>query len=948
MKNKINIRSIVRLTLYSLLFLGTANVPYGCADGLDLPTPPASDQLAEAGYITLSLTCGNHVTRAEEEPGIELYNENVIKSVTLCLSPSAGDRTDADVPAFMQTFTDIEAEGKAILRIPLTMELATRLFNENNSMSCRIFAAVNVDPGDAKTVEQLRNLVIGSEFSTKRIQDSFAMDGDGIVEYTPSGNYAVGNVQLKRSAAKITLGLKVDTEVSEEVNGETIKWNPNLEGMRVRLVQGVGTSTLDPSPSVDMDPDMYFNSDDDLMYTFEETDANGEYNLIQSIPLYTYPNKWTDRIDEKHGTFLLLSVPWTSDGGATYRTCYYHVPIIPFDKFELVRNISYHVNLHVGVLGSFVPEEPFEVEGEYYVAEWGTEDIEVDIKDYRYLVVDQNDYVVNNENSTSIPFYTSHETVVTDVKMTFYRYNFTDQGSEFAVTISKEQNEASLNKGEAIYTCDFDNKDDILTLSHDLNIWVPYNSNNQEVSLTKGLQTGAINGVRDASGRYFLDDNSQSKAALQAVLNTIEYYKKSADEEYSRIIYEVTVQHRDVADGSSGIDKNLYKETVRITQYPGMYITAVQNYSGLLGTSWASGAAGNTQISGNYLSTTTYNVINRPSFWDNTRPTGVTANQWNTWSQAEKNNFYVAYNAANWNYSLGLSSTYGNWNPNLYLVTVTQLKSGTQYIIGDPRSYNINNFLSNDNVDDENLTVWNGDYYYWQKANGRGPESSNYFGVGAKNPMNRQFTGFSTTYWMEYAVPGFINAPALNEVSNRQLRYYYPTREDMSNQNTIAPKFRICSSYGGSSAYMTRIMSRRRAAAYQELGYCAGRWRLPTYGEVRYMIDLAAEQKIPRLFGASTANTWYYWCAQGAVRVPGKTADDQKVFIEPNPVAGGSGSYNSGDLFTGDNYRDHTRFVYDEWYWGDGTLTPSNETPNSSSPTYTYTWGDRLKSNPQE
>ena len=927
MKKKINIRSIVRLTLCSLLLLGTANIPYGCSDGLDLPTPPASDQLAEAGYITLSLTCGNHVTRADEEPGIERYNENRIKSVTLCLSPSAGDRTDADAPAFMQTFNNIDAEGKAILRIPLTMELVTRLFNENNSMSCRIFAAVNVDPGEAKTVEQLRNLVIGSEFATTMIQESFAMDGDGTVEYTPSGNYAIGNVQLKRSAAKITLGLKVDTEVSEVVNGETIKWNPNLEGMRVRLEQGVCTSTLDPTPSVDMDSEVYFNSDDDLMYTFEETDANGEYNRIQSIPLYTYPNKWTDRIDEKHGTFLLLSVPWTSDGGTTYRTCYYHVPIIPFDKFELVRNISYHVNLHVGVLGSFVPEEPFEVECEYYVAEWGTENIEVDIKDYRYLVVDQNDYVVNNENSTSIPFYTSHETVVTDVKMTFYRYNFTDQGSEFAVTISKEQNEASLNKGEAIYTCDFDNKDDILTLSHILNIWVPYNSNNQEVSLTKGLDSTPISGVRDASGRYYVDNSPQSKAALQAVLNTIEYYKKSDEEEYSRIIYEVTVQHKDVADGSSGIDKNLYKETVKITQYPGMYITAYQNYCGNLGASpeWvANGIYGNTIVNGRT---------------DGGRVTVTDSDFSGTTSR--RNVRKIVANYQNWDRSIGLgyqAAGYFNWNPNLYLVTITQLSPelGKIYRIGDPRSYNINNDLSNNygnyTVDGGTTVPFSNEYWYFNNT------TSAYLGTGGfKTPQ----TNVSSYYDVHYILSGFIEAPAIYDGPKRTIKYYYPTRENDDNKYAIAPKFRICSSYAGTNADNTREMSRRRAAAYQEVFFPAGRWRLPTYGEIEYIMTLAAQKKIPRLFGANENDTWYYWCAQGLVQVPAGNAANQNITIITSP--GGTAPFN------GDNYRARTRFVYDEWYWGNDNISAKpGETPNGTTLMYDFTWGDRPKSNPQD
>ncbi len=917
-------------------FVGLAS----CADELDMPTPIVPGA-PEAGYITITLSCENQTSRAlpDSEPGVDDLNENKINSVILCLSPSAGDQTDDVPPIVMEEFTNLDATGHVLLRIPITQDKVNRLFNENSDSQCRVFAAVNVDAGNAKTIKELRELAVTSTFATQQKQDSFTMDGDGVVSYNQFKNYAVGEVRVKRSAAKITLALAVDNEVKETVNGEELTWTPNLAGMKVRLQSGVKDSNLDPRPKVDMSNDVYFTTPDNISYDFAEgssIDEFSKYNWIQQMPFYTYPNVWSASVEERHASFMMLSVPWTSDEGRTWRTCYYHVPIIPFDKFELVRNHSYHVYLHVGVLGSFVPEEPLEVEAEYYVADWGEENIDVDIKDFRYLVVDQNVYTVNNEESITIPFYTSHETIVTSAKMTFYRYNFSDQGSEFAVDVSMGQNKKSWEVAkDSVYTYVFDNSNNTLNVSHTLKVWEPYNASDNPVSLIRRLD----------GTRAYLDNQSE----IEAVLNTIRYFKETNDTEYSRIVYEITVQHKDVFDGSSKIDKNLYKETVKITQYPGMYITAVQNYAGLLGVEWASGAYGNTQISGNYSDATTYSVVKNPEFWNNTKPAGPTPNQWNNnWSQAEKNNFFIAYNAANWNYSLGLSSEYGNWNPNMYLVTVTQLEPGTPYVLGDPRSYNINNFLSNDNVDQENRTVWNGDYYYWQKANGKGPESSTFFGAGAKNPMNRRFTGWSTTYWMEYAVPGFISAPALHETSNRQLQYYYPTREDESNSYTIAPKFRICSSYGGSSAYMTRVMSRRRAAAYQELGYCAGRWRLPTYGEVRYMIDLAAEQKIPRLFGASSTNTWYYWCAQGAVRVPGKTATDQEVFIEPNPIAGGSGTHAAGDLFTGDNFRDHARFVYDEWYWGTDTVLSLSSTPNKTSPTYTFTWGDRPKSNPQE
>ena len=889
MSRHLNIKSLLPLALTLMGFGAMCGGLLSCSDELDVPAPPVSEFIGEPGYLTLSLKCGALDTRAAEE-GVDALNENRIESVTLCLSPAAGDRTDDLPPVFMQTFRGLDAEGEAVIRVPLTTELLTRLFQENSDAECRIFAAVNVEPGDAATITDLRSLVIGSEFHKKDVQKAFAMDGDGTVKYSPAGNYAVGSVDVRRSAAKITLALDVDSEVQETVDGQALTWTHDPEGIRVVLNNGVHTSTLDPAPvPSEMTDDLYFDTPDTLTYPFREQKREGAYaayDRVQQTPFYTYPNKWTDSLFERHGTFMMLSVPWTSDGGRTWRTCYYHVPVVPTNRFELVRNVSYHVNLHVGVLGSFVPEEPLEIEGDYYVADWGKEDIEVDIKDYRYLVVDQNVFNINNEDATAIPFYTSHETVVTEVTMRFYRYNFSDQGSEFAVTVSSDQNELSKSRGgEHVYECSFDNRDNMLNLSHTLDVWVPYNSSGAEVSLIKGLDSGEIANVRDASGRYYIDN----QAALDKVLQSIAYFKRSKGEsEYSRVVYDITVQHKDVADGSAGIDKSLYKETVTVNQFPGMYITAYQNYSDMLADDskpTASGVWGNTIINGRTDNWTTgYNYANTID------------------------NAYF-----NWSQSLGLSRSFLNWNPNLYLITITQLspEDGRTYKIGDPRSDFINNNLSNASVDAgrDQTDVWN---------NG------------------------NKTYRNKTIEMGFTEAPALNESGKRRLKYYYPTIEGESTYNMIAPKLRICSSYGGTSAYLTREMSRRRAAAYQEMGYLAGRWRLPTFGEVNYIIGLSTQNKIPRLFGRDNG-IWFYWCAHGAVKVPKRGDTTTKVEIVANPSGGGNDNF--PDIFYGDNYKDHARFVYDEWYWGD--MSESAAKPNGNSLIYPFTWGDRQKTNPQ-
>ncbi len=908
----------------------------GCSDDLDLPTPDGPQ--AESGYITINLKSCALSTRAEE-PGVDNLNENLIRSVTVCLSPSAGDRTDDKAPAFMQTFTGLNANGSATLRIPLTIELENRLFRENASNKCNIFAAVNVNPGEAKTVAELRALAISSTFDSQLTQASFTMDGDGTVDFDPAQRYATSEVTVKRSAAKFTLALAVD----EEIQDGDVTWTPIKTGMSVMMQQGVLKSQLDPDPTPGMPEDYYFNSSSTLTgkYTFafdqnatEYTTENGDkytYNYVQSTPLYSYPNVWTGNDNEPHGTYLLLTVPWTADGGKTRRTCYYHVPVVPSGTYETVRNISYHINLHVGVLGSYVPDDPMEIEAQYYVADWGNEGLDVDIKDYRYLVVDQNEYTVNNENTYSIPFYTSHPTEVISSTMTYYRYNFSDQGSEFAVTVSEAQNNNA--NGEKVYTVDFDNTNKVLNISHDLDIYTPYNTSNKEVLLT-----------RRANGSRADIDN---KTEIQDMLKTISYYKKKTpvEAEYSAIKFEIKVQHTDVHNGETSYNKDTdYIETITVWQYPGMYITAVQNYcDNLASQTWTNAISGNTFINNNtdgdaYRFTQNQQLV-----------TQVTGTQSNT------NVIRLVYNYRNWDRSIGLGfpPNYFNWNPNLYLVTITQLSQelGEKYIIDDPRSYNINNDLSNNygnyTVDGGSTNVFSNEYWVFSSG-----ATGYYYRVFSQPYTSGTFTTGGKTYTVvnKYTINGFTTAPALGETQQRTLKYYYPTREANENKYTIAPKFRICSSYAGTSGYLTREMARRRAAAYQELGYPAGRWRLPTFGEVEYIMTLAAQQKIPRLFGTSSAGTWYYWCAQGAVSVPDANHSTQPIEIVENLDRGGTPFYTMPFApYSGDNYLARTRFVYDEWYWGSETLDQTVKgDPNSTRTIYTFTWGDKEKSNPEQ
>lgn len=129
---------------------------------------------------------------------------------------------------------------------------------------------------------------------------------------------------------------------------------------------------------------------------------------------------------------------------------------------------------------------------------------------------------------------------------------------------------------------------------------------------------------------------------------------------------------------------------------------------------------------------------------------------------------------------------------------------------------------------------------------------------------------------------------------------YYPTAEDT--KNVISPRFRIASSYGKTFS-MSYEGARRRCAAYQENGYPAGRWRLPTMAEIEFLIKLSDNGKIKTLFGASTTNA--YWAGGAEARFSNQFLD----------LSGSTASVSSNTV-TVDGYGVFTRCVYDTWYWG--------------------------------
>lgn len=825
----------------------------GCSDYFEMPDQEPVPGAPGTLTIQLSNTRGS---RSEASKN----SENLIDNVIVCLYPNtAAENVEAVATGI---FTGRNADGGDKVTMYLTDEMISTLFEDIDGKTCKVFVVANYPVGatlpDKPTIAQLKAIPVTSTFRTVPVQPSFIMTGSGTeVIYhksteTGTKGTAGGSVILTRAAAKIQLNLKFPESLTvTNASGEKETWVPGIDAtLSAMLNRGVQTSVAYPvgteaNPWKPNEATSYYDSDasnDESCRDFDLTlnTVTGTYDM--KVPFYTYPNAWSASLLETNTTNITLRVRWgrLSEGETTpssWVNYYYQVPVTPVGINQIDRNYSYNINLEVGMFGSLLPETPTEIEGSYQIVNWSDQEVPVEIKDFRYLVVNPNVISIDNEAEIRIPFYSSHPIDdISNITMTFQRFNFFNDGNGDVVniTIPKATIDASVDGNNKMVSYEIvnENSQSYIKINHPLLVWTPVRANGtSEVPLTGQTKP----------------NNNPTEAQIQNTVDTyisenVSKFVPPTDEAnaapFSSYIFKIHIQHKDNAK---------YSEDITITQYPAMYIEADRNPGG-----------GTTQYNG---TTATGNVI--------------------------VNAGYIGTGGIFTNPLLGsMSNTLSgdNANPNMYIITVSQLNVGSDYTIGDPRSPYCNNNLSGTG----SLTT----------PTSNGGAAGAY--TGTFNNYQNDGNGVN---WCRRAPAKYPNA------NERTLTYYYPTIEDKDEYvNMIAPKFRVASSYGKTTE-VNRQGARRRIATYQEVNCPAGRWRLPTKGELQYIITLSSTGKIPVLFTINSA----YWTAQGKFTVN-----------------------RDGTIKESTGTTAYVRGVYDEWYWEQ--YPEYNITPNGNN--YIYTLGD--------
>ena len=280
------------------------------------------------------------------------------------------------------------------------------------------------------------------------------------------------------------------------------------------------------------------------------------------------------------------------------------------------------------------------------------------------------------------------------------------------------------------------------------------------------------------------------------------------------------------------------------------------------------------------------------------------SNPYSIWVNNRQTNSSTDYSIGSHNLGRNPGHSGNNWDGNpsyMYTVTVTSFKEtdtfrahdGKEYtyIIGDPRQ-RVSDIELDDNGSADMATNWVTSSAVQTDANGNVVRDAN----------------------------GEI------QYTTRSLEYYYPTGYADNAFRIVSPKFKIVSFFSSGWGNITSKGAAMRCATFQEDGYPAGRWRLPTEAEIMFVIDLQDEGVISDIFYGSSQ---YY-----SSTVVDDTHSWRITYTAGNPT-----------WYNGDT-NGSVRCVYDEWYWGAEREAKENPDWNGSHTTrgdneYLFTWGDK-------
>ena len=853
--------------------------------------------------ITLTVRCDNPLlaTKADDtKDGVQAFNENLIKSVDFLFYPGAAPSEDTDAVHYIrkELSTDPMQPGlwEATFNLVIKKDVIGTLFTPENNLQATVYALVNFERGfvgDLSTTSraELNARRIVTDFAATEeglIQPQFLMDGRTVITYVEDATpNSTGEISLSRFASKLTVALSVASRV--ELKHVTVAsaedqlpdevWTPVPHTMRIFLVDGV-KSTLIGGP--DPDKACFSYSDEahqrafirDTGVPYFDAETLDEKLYYHTWPMYSYPVNWTasmpdyPNLDYTGGLpaeppYFKLEMDWRreAENGYSYdRRKYYYKVFLPTDKLE--RNNWYGLYLDVSILGSETDEGKAVLEPTCYLLDWQNKALAINkyatISKARYLSLDKSAWDINNVGTLTVPFLSSHNVAIVKESVKATRPYFGVITNSQPVGSYHEKLHGWIRQKDAnSYYLDFTGQPE------GQEAWEPYNW------LTNTSTSIVLN-------HPLVNDNTQD------------------DFDYSVYTIDFDIVHADLADNPDSHTYSQYLRHITIVQRPAIYVERLRN--------------SDTEVRQRNPSATPPTLCGYP---DGTEP--WTDKPWGyvyvnggrfirheTVSHVGKeDNYYkLSTDKAKKEYQWQ-TVWYTGGSRDMFDIHVTTLPSTSSFVIGDPREDQVN--AMNDPERYKNL------YEYTVDGNA-GAREKNLSILEAFRPGVDDYPEVEEGVFRR---TGFSVADALYGPTPRTLTWYYPTERSPRTENMLAPSYRVSSKFNGTEfGSITMPYAEYRCAAYQEDGFPAGRWRLPTKAEVNFIAQLSAKGFIELLFN----NNGVYWSANGAIKVTGSSVSNNSA---------------SEAML---------RCVYDSWYWDkvDGLEGDPRQRVRNK-----FVWGDK-------
>lgn len=798
--------------LYSMLLASLTLLAGAGCSRVETPRMLDSDHCIE-------ITIGNihpSLKAKASERGDDAYNENLVQSVD-CFFYTNGQTDSPAVFTALGRGAEAKAEGDStvyVVKVFFNDADAQKMFGSKTSGTCQFFVVCNapLSYGADTSVPALKELVVENDFTAQTVQGSFVMSADepGTVTLTSDGDSrsASGRVKVSRAAAKIQFYLDIPKVFTDETNQF---WEPVLSaGVQISMTNSVKRGKVDGDYSVQ--PSDYVSYGARIVDSLDTGNRISGYETYKftHVPFYSYPCAWSDLSD--YACQVVFRIAWRIVGESDYIWKKYQLsPNI--STLDLKRNHYYRTFVRVQSLGGADKEHEVIIpEADYVIIPWidegataGEGQVPGQLITYKYLVVDEPEQELNNEETAYFTYVSSAP--LSSIKITKVEY--------------------------------YDNTQAVPLRSQTLNTTIT--ADNQTVSTS----AGSITVSKETPG-------------------LVTFYH-SVSNMYSQIKVYATITNGDACTQDIILIQNPSISLIRMTEAGNVF---VNGYFARVNPAPPVMEGSNT-----YRYSNSGYFWHSASFWNTGNTTaGQTNNSSKTVSGRKTGTYGTIMGSIN-----NLSSSIDR---NFYttLVSVTSFNDSNDYYvangedihyrIGDPRVPSVTHYSgANSWTDDDNFF----DYMY--------------------------YNGNTTERYAAWSDPENILIASQSE----------------DGRSIIAPKFLVSSALNANTG-LTFSEAVRRGATYQEAGYPAGRWRLPSEAEIAFIVARQRDGVIPVLYATGS----YYWSGSGRlVYIP--TSSTAAITFAAPATADGTNS---------------CRFVYDLWYWGDEPAATNVYHPNGHNTDY--------------